>query len=309
MATRFYVNVNGYTSYFMYSTPAVGTGWDKSSDAQRYMMTTNRAGMAFETRNPTETSSSGSYDVLAAMLISDALAPQTISGTCKGIFRVSQSVGGVFIAQTKIRVVSPGGTVRGTLLDLHDVTLPTSEFATSLTNRKFPLAWSGAGEALTPVDAQAGDLLIVEVGARATNTSTSSLGYVIDLGSRNANDCAEDETGTSQYCPWFEFSQDIELLSTGPYRNLDPGRTELWPNWDPGEDRGPSEARPSNGTSSEQVITPLPGVYTMTARTALGASVAWASPNAPDFAAVHYVDTGAGPVVLATVSVSQRPQD
>jgi len=214
----------------------------------------------------------------------------------------------MMIAQTTIRVVSPGGTVRGTLLELHNEAAPVSEFATVLTNRRFPLAWADPGAALTPVVAQQGDLLIVEIGARATNASTGNLGYVIDFGANAAGDLAEDETSTAQLCPWIEFSQDIELIGTTATEARVPAADQKLPLLEPYVvDMGPTERIPALASGRQGVISPVPGVYKMAALTTSGAEVSWPSVGWPDYAGVRYVDEGAGPLRIDTIAISQQP--
>jgi hypothetical protein len=146
--------------------------------------------------------------------VSKPLAAQTISGTVKAIMRCAENaLAADMRSQMVIRVVSgDGGTIRGTLL-AHDTSALSNEWyvgsGVDLQNRKFPLNWSGAGAALTPVVVQVGDRLVVELGYRAHNTvSTLYYGY-IETGDGAATDCAENETGTDQYNPWIEFSQTL----------------------------------------------------------------------------------------------------
>ena len=60
------------------------------------------------------------------------------------------------------------------------------------------------------MDTQDGDYLVVEIGARAFNASTSSMGFSCRLqDGATVADLPEDETTTDDLCPWIEFSQDL----------------------------------------------------------------------------------------------------
>jgi hypothetical protein len=154
---------------------------------------------------------SSNDDQLLGQWVSDPIAEQTISGTVTGRFRareVSSSLNAR--AQIVIRVVSGDGqTVRGTLL-ASDTAALSSEFTTSGTgeNRKFPRT---DDTALTSVDAEAGDRIVVEVGYRAD--SVASFGHIMTGFEPDVIDLPEDETATTGN-PWLEFSAAITMHAT-----------------------------------------------------------------------------------------------
>lgn len=206
-ATRFYFPSNGAPADGL--TPAVDASWEISSSVWRSRMRTAKQSSPFA--NKTQSVSTATNDGVVMQFISDPLAiAQTITGTVKGIFRCMESNAAADQrAQVNIRVLSRDGvTVRGTLL-AHNAAALTSEFATTLTNRKFPLAWVDGGATLTPVAALAGDRVCVEIGFRqhAAGAQTGT----IELGDSHASDLAEDETSTSQFNPWLEFSEPLQF--------------------------------------------------------------------------------------------------
>lgn len=169
-------------------------------------MGTAKQNTAMVTANPWDWDSSSPYDALARQYISDPLTEQTISGYVKGQLRVYQANSGDdFCRAIIVKVVSnDGSTVRGTLLSHFPASL-TSEFATSLTNRYYP-----PSTALTPVDAEDGDRIVVEIGWRDFNATSWIFAY-FRFGDDAASDLPENETSTDDYNPWIEFSADLEF--------------------------------------------------------------------------------------------------
>jgi hypothetical protein len=150
----------------------------------------------------------------AVQLISMPLAAQTITGTVKGYALFSESdTAQDCRVQCEIRIISPGGTVRGTLLAANTDAL-SSEFVTTPTNRRIPLL--AASNTLTSVSAQDGDYLVVEIGHRTHVASGTSYNVTVrwhdGIGS---TDLPEDETDTdSTKAPWIEFSQTLLVNDT-----------------------------------------------------------------------------------------------
>lgn len=220
MATRFYLARN--IAAPVETTPHAE--WDETSDwypnwSTLMSPTPTGSWSGLNTRTDTDTVSTGNLDILLAQFVSDRLDAQTISGTLKGQMRASESSTNANMrSQVIVRVVSADGlTVRGTLYG-GDLTAgsgsPTSEWATTLTNRRFP---SGSGGvALSSVDAQLGDRIVIEVGCRAHNTSSTTYTATLQFGYEDFNgfDLPEDETNTAgQGNPWFEFSDDIAFFT------------------------------------------------------------------------------------------------
>ncbi len=146
------------------------------------------------------------------------LAAQTISGTIKGQVLCSATAASAAHLALIARVMSPLGTVRGTLYatDLTATSVSgtagttTYEINSSATNRKLPSGWSGAGASLTSVDAEEGDYLVFDIGVRYTNTVTTSYTYTMYYGGPFGTDLPEDETDTNTlYSPWLELSHNL----------------------------------------------------------------------------------------------------
>jgi hypothetical protein len=221
--TRFYLSNSLATQ-----ATATDASWEnfQTPPIIRRVLSAVKLGTRFETFLVGKGTASTTYDAGIAQFISEPVTTQTISGNVKGIIRaVENGAGNDMRAQLLIRVVqSDGVTFRGTLL-AHDVSALTSEFATTLTNRKFPLAWAGSGAALTPVNAEIGDRIVVEVGWRGHSASVGVTGSV-EIGDSSATDLAEDETGTIQDNPWIEFDGTI-TFATNLSRRPGPGTDNL----------------------------------------------------------------------------------
>lgn len=206
MATRFYFGPNGAPTI----SPTFSAGWELTSQASKMSLIRSKPGW-FELLGRTDNATTGVQDVLAYQFTSGPLQAQAISGTVKGQFRASEnSATGDYRAQMRLYVVSGDGTtVRGVLLELDEGAL-TSEFVLStLTNRKFPLAWAGAGAALTLVNALDGDRLVLEIGARTHNATTTPVTFNLEIRSDAASDLPEDETDTTALNSWVELSHDV----------------------------------------------------------------------------------------------------
>jgi len=148
-------------------------------------------------------------DVLIAQFISEPIAAATITGTVKGIIRTSESnAANDCRAQMVIKVMSNDGTVERGVLLAENAGALSNEFATTLTNRKFPLNWAGAGTSLSSVIASENDRIVIEIGTRF-HVTTTSITASFRLGDSAASDNLENETSTNDNRPWVEFSQDL----------------------------------------------------------------------------------------------------
>jgi hypothetical protein len=218
--TRFYLPVAGGTNL----SPGFTT-WGLTTNADRLRAVRSKTGTALTSKASAAVGVTTTRDVLVRQYLSDPLAgAQTISGTVKGVIRALESATTANAqAQLSIRVLSKdGATVRGTLLVL-STSGAASEFLTTLTNRKFPVAWVTPGTTLASVSAQDGDRIAIEFGARFIATTVATTTATLNFGDSAASDNAEDETGTAANNPWIEFSQTLtfqavpEFVASGTY--------------------------------------------------------------------------------------------
>jgi len=191
------------------------SAWTKTADASRIRMVIAKSNTVITFYTFYASVGASPEYSLGMQYVSDPIDGQTISGTVKAqiICRESNAATDATMAIT-IKVVSnDGGTLRGTLLaiaasDLINTSPP--EWTTTATNRRFLDASEVTPVTLTPVVAQDGDRIVVEIGMREVTTTSSRYGRFW-LGDDGASDLPEDDTTTDTTMnPWIEFSQTID---------------------------------------------------------------------------------------------------
>ena len=205
---RFYLPSTGVAA----ASPTFSGTWENTTDVDRLRCVTTMIDSPMTSKTSWDTAGTSSYDVLTRQYVSDPLQAQTISGTVKGQISTKESAAAAdFSRAIVIKVVSgDGNTLRGTLLTHFPASL-TSEYSdTNLTNRYFPPPYT----ALTSVDAQEGDRIVIEIGTRAFNTLSTGYKATHRFGDNNTIDLPENELTTFAYNPWIEFSKPILFAST-----------------------------------------------------------------------------------------------
>ena len=198
MATRIYFPSTGTAAI----SPAYDSGWEVTSIAACLPA-------YIEKKNTTMTTvlyddvDSTNQDILFRQWVSDPLAAQTITAqTVKLQIGASETVGGnnLFVAWT-VRVVSDGGTVRGTCIGSPRRDATELAVAT-LTNR---------GDLLTStaVVAQEGDRLVIEIGVGGDPSLSNPHDSSLRIGDNDATDLPEDDTTTADNNPWIEFANNL----------------------------------------------------------------------------------------------------
>lgn len=202
MATRIYFPSNIAAP----CSPAFHAEWDLTGQAQRLVCVPQKQNTGFANNGPWSYTTGSPKDGLAYQFISPPMLAQNITGTVKGQFRTSEFVSGDDMCRAVvIKVVSgDGAALRGVLL-AHFPSSLVSEYSTSFVNRSFPPL-----STLTDVTCQLGDRLVFELGSRSSAAGASYNNGKIEIGDNSANDLPEDETATSQYSPWIEFSADLQ---------------------------------------------------------------------------------------------------
>jgi hypothetical protein len=217
MSTRLYFKETANAN-LIYS-PGFDAEWNKTTNAVRRELFATKQSTTLATSSDSENTASQPYDVLLRQYYSEPLAAQTISGTVGGQIRAYESNAAAdFCIAVTARVVSAdGATSRGTLFSYFPGSL-ASEFAgpSTLTNRYAP----PAGTALSSVDALDGDRIVIEIGFRSFNTSTTAYTGYMSFGDAAASDLAVDETTTTANNPWIEFSGTINFLAAAEVSQL-----------------------------------------------------------------------------------------
>jgi hypothetical protein len=118
------------------------------------------------------------------------------------------------VSQLSVRVISSGGTVRGTALALHNLgsSSGSSKWPASATyaNKQFPPAAADGTLAAVP-SAVAGDYLVVELGARHYNPTTGGTGVGIwrRALAGGADLPADDDSSTANLNSWIQIVSAI----------------------------------------------------------------------------------------------------
>ena len=206
MATRFYLPSSGAAG----ATPSV-SGWDATTGYDRIKCVTSKSNSSHANK-ATAANTGQNLNFLARQYVSDPIGAQTITGTVKGIVLAFQSASTAGHAnQLRIRVCSnDGSSFTGTLIDFNNGAQSATHQTTTGANRKLPRDWSGAGQSVTQVVANANDRIVIEIGARGFVNGESGETSTFDFGDLTSDtDCAENETDTAANAPWIEFSQNL----------------------------------------------------------------------------------------------------
>lgn len=207
--TRFYLPSSGSVSGV---SPSFGPGWELNPPT-RLKCVTSKINSSMSTVSRSDGGNQADdVDVGTRQYTSDPIAAQTISGTVKGQIRgfMNQSSSN-YSPAIIIKVYSKNGTtLRGTLLSsFSDDASSGHEFSSSThTNRKFP---DGGSASLTSVDAQEGDRIVIEIGARRNASGVSGRSFELVIGDNASSLLPEDTTTTTALNPWIEFSQTIRF--------------------------------------------------------------------------------------------------
>lgn len=207
MATRLY-----FHNIISPVSPAYSSAWETvpgSTISRNYCSPAKQNSASNVEMSAGAWTSVAGVDCLVRQFIGPRLEAQTISGTVKGQFRWKENnLDADYCVALLLKIVSADGqTTRGTLLSSFPASLQ-SEFATTGTNRKSP----PGGTALTDVVCQAGDRLVIELGFRLFNPHGLYRTGSCYLNDTHGTDLPEDETTTTDYASWLEFSQTLDFI-------------------------------------------------------------------------------------------------
>lgn len=195
--------------------PATERGaWDDTASHVVKKLSKTKSGSVAQV-TVAETSSVNDYDVLLLKAVTDPLVSnKTISGTmswCLGIKETSLSANFYYHVHV---FVTQGDTdnVRGTLLSNY---IGAAEWSADTGG---PWGLAVTDQAISAVNAQTGDRVVIEVGYRAKNTSTSSFSGVVAYGGTSSTDLTDGALASSNP-GWIEFSSDLinDYNSSGTY--------------------------------------------------------------------------------------------
>lgn len=165
-----------------------------------------------EGKSCSETDAASGYRALATMGISPELAAQTISGDLDAVILGIESASAADAALSlHVWVRASDGTNRGTLLANYSD--PSArEIGTTVRGNGL-----NAPQAMTPVDAQLGDRVVIEIGAIFYNSVTTSYSVTLYNGT-NTRTPTDAVHGTSYastnftVATWFDFLSGLTLV-------------------------------------------------------------------------------------------------
>lgn len=217
MATRFYLPFTGSSGV----TAAISATWTRNPGTNYLGFSLPRKALldALSTlgtpgTTPTATGAA-SEPAIQRQFISEPLNKQTISGTVSVVVKCLESAltANATLAVI-IRVVSnDGGTVRGTLCS---VVGTDTEFPTTAATRIL------SASALSSVNAEMGDRLVVELGMLFSTGAAATSG-ALNFGTSGGSDYALTTALTTTINPWVEFSQDLFLPVPNNYQFIQAG--------------------------------------------------------------------------------------
>lgn len=202
MPTRLYLN-NDAT---IYTPPTRRGAWDVATATLARWLAPIFYG-AGSTAAQAETSTNTAWDVLVGTWVTNPITRTgRLEGTVSWVFGALESNAAAdFFTHVHIyATVGQSDTVRGTLLSDYVGSAEWPTTAAGLTD---------GTQTLAPVDLEVGDVVVVELGYRATNNVTTSRTGTINYGaSASSPDLGSGDTAVTSRPGWVEFSDPNVLL-------------------------------------------------------------------------------------------------
>lgn len=196
MATRFYLKSTGAAAV----SPAYDAGWANTTLAARLAMQTTTIASADTPVFCSSQAAPSNEDWLVRQYVSGQYGAQTITGTIHGQVRIFADDTSAYTVIMAYVVSADGTVVRGTLL-AETVSANAAPATGTPTNRYTP-----ASVAVTSVDMQSGDRVVVEVGFRLNGTTIQA---GLQIGDPSGTDLPVNETTTAVNNPWIELSMTL----------------------------------------------------------------------------------------------------
>ncbi|MCA9327223.1 hypothetical protein KDA14_01720, partial [Candidatus Saccharibacteria bacterium] len=226
MATRLYFDATTASAV----SPAYTASWDITSSADRLVCGTSVSDNNLATGSSYQESDASQVNVLAHQYVSSQQIPsaRTISGTVRaviGCYETNGTADGFLQMVVKV-VSSDGATTRGVLYAgsaLNSVSTNAGDVNEEMTIGNTAMATRIVpDQTVSNVNAQAGDRLVIELGWRATNTTTTTRGAFFRHGWQQELSDHLFVSGTNVVAatstdlnPWVELSYDVFGTETG----------------------------------------------------------------------------------------------
>lgn len=201
MATRFYFD----DTIAPLISPAFDAGWEQIGAANRRFSPRKGLVSSLSTlTNKVDTVPiTTTQQILSRQYLTEPIPyPVRISGTFSMVLRTLESAttANAFLAFVLRLLSQDGGTIRGTLAS--SMTNAGTEYAATAATRIF------SAIALTPITAQPGDILCLEVGGHA-QAPTAATTYTHRYGVAQVADFALTSALTTDLNPWWELDQTL----------------------------------------------------------------------------------------------------
>jgi hypothetical protein len=190
------------------TAPTTRGAWDQDSSVIVPLRSTQQG---TRTSNAgSETSTTNNYDILLLKGVSPPIsAAVTIDGNLDyGLSAAESAAGANSTTHIHVWVMAPDGSNRGTLITDN---IFGNEWATG-TGTDSGSGESPAAIAMSSVSAQVGDRIVVEVGARNVNTSSSNFTMTMSYGGMGLSDITDG--GSAANAAWVDFGEDISFDET-----------------------------------------------------------------------------------------------
>ena len=182
--------------------------WDLSTGTSSRWMLPARPPSVSTTLPTSDTATALNQNVYLTTLVSPPLdGAQLIDGWIRAMFLGREALATDDARmQLLVRLVTVGGTDKGTLLNFDNSAL-TNEFGTTSQQRRAPVGWNAT--ALTPIAAADGDRILVEIGFRSALIGATA---TVIQGQHPTDDLDEFETGSiTTLNSWVQFSKALKF--------------------------------------------------------------------------------------------------
>jgi len=202
--TRIYLPSTGAPAV----SPTYDSGWEATGDAARLAAVFTRGSTAMTTVTTNEGTgiTTSGQDILARQF-SIQVGAQTIGGVLQCNVRSAESNAAYNgRAQLKVWRADSSGSFQDTLLDFQGNTTsgnPTDEFGTTLAARNY--SRKGDTHTMTSRTASNNDYVVIEIGSREHNTSSTARTITHRFGDTASTELDRNDAQTTDNYPWCDF--------------------------------------------------------------------------------------------------------
>lgn len=198
-------------------TPGYESSWESTASAARRLLSLTKTNTSLAGTSISDTAAAGTEDILHRQFIATN-NPFTRHGTLSGTFSIAMrpsegSASADAYLQVVVKIIKPDATLRGVAFAGHTAT--TVVATAGAVNQELA---TGNGSryqkdiALTDTNYQAGDILVIELGVRYNQATTTTYTSAIRAGDPTGTfEHTLTDADTADRVPWIEFSQDLPV--------------------------------------------------------------------------------------------------